>query len=51
MLRRRSADVQVLVGLLRHYVTVLLNSAPKKQPAAAVREQLVGVLKGTSKVR
>lgn len=30
---------QVLVGLLRHYVTLLLNSAPKKQPKAAVREQ------------
>jgi hypothetical protein len=32
---------QVLVGLLRHYVTVLLNSAPKKQPSIAVREQYV----------
>ncbi|KAK4688512.1 ER membrane protein complex subunit 3, partial [Tremellales sp. Uapishka_1] len=31
--------VMVLVGLLRHYVTQLLNSAPKKQPAAVVREQ------------
>ncbi|KAL7421361.1 hypothetical protein Q5752_004246 [Cryptotrichosporon argae] len=31
--------IMVLVGLLRHYVTLLLNSAPKKQPAAAVREQ------------
>lgn len=29
----------VLVGLLRHYVTMLLNSPPKKQPMAAVREQ------------
>ncbi|WOO84955.1 ER membrane protein complex subunit 3 [Vanrija pseudolonga] len=31
--------IMVLVGLLRHYVTLLLNSAPKKQPKAAVREQ------------
>jgi hypothetical protein len=29
------------VGLLRHYVTLLLNSAPKKQPAAVIREQQV----------
>ncbi|ORY20534.1 integral membrane protein DUF106-domain-containing protein, partial [Naematelia encephala] len=29
----------VLIGILRHYVTLLLNNAPKKQPAAAVREQ------------
>lgn len=29
----------VLVGLLRHYVTLLLNSAPKKQPAGLVKEQ------------
>ncbi|WWD21138.1 hypothetical protein CI109_105619 [Kwoniella shandongensis] len=31
--------IMLLVGVLRHYVTQLLNSAPKKQPAAAVREQ------------
>ncbi|RSH95269.1 ER membrane complex subunit 3 [Saitozyma podzolica] len=31
--------IMVLVGILRHYVTVLLNSSPKKQPAAVVREQ------------
>ncbi|WWC91254.1 uncharacterized protein L201_006197 [Kwoniella dendrophila CBS 6074] len=31
--------IMVLVGVLRHYVTLLLNSPPKKQPAAAVREQ------------
>ncbi|WVR09076.1 hypothetical protein IAU60_006137 [Kwoniella sp. DSM 27419] len=31
--------IMVLVGVLRHYVTLLLNSAPKKQAAAAVREQ------------
>lgn len=31
--------IMVLVGLLRHYVTMLLNSPPKKQPVAAVREQ------------
>lgn len=35
----RSKFVQILVGLLRHYVTMLLNSAPKKLPAAEVREQ------------
>ena len=32
-------DSQVLVGLLRHYVTQLINSSPKRQPADAVREQ------------
>ncbi|OCF41936.1 hypothetical protein I317_04238 [Kwoniella heveanensis CBS 569] len=31
--------IMVLVGVLRHYVTLLLNSAPKKQAANAVREQ------------
>jgi len=31
--------VMILVGLLRHYVTILLNSAPKKQPVAVLREQ------------
>ncbi|WRT69019.1 uncharacterized protein IL334_006001 [Kwoniella shivajii] len=31
--------IMVLVGVLRHYVTLLLNSPPKKQLAAAVREQ------------
>lgn len=31
--------VMILVGLLRHYVTALLNTAPKKQPAAVVKEQ------------
>lgn len=30
---------QLLVGVLRHYVTQFLNSAPKKQTAATVREQ------------
>lgn len=35
----RSNLIQILVGLLRHYVTMLLNSAPKKLPAAEVREQ------------
>lgn len=29
----------VLVGILRHYVTVLMTGAPQKQPKAAVREQ------------
>lgn len=32
---------QILVGLLRHYVTLLLQSSPKKQPAAVIREQYV----------
>ncbi|KIR26668.1 hypothetical protein I307_02016 [Cryptococcus deuterogattii 99/473] len=31
--------IMLLVGVLRHYVTQFLNSAPKKQTAAAVREQ------------
>jgi len=31
--------VMILVGLLRHYVTLLLTSAPKKQPSATIREQ------------
>ncbi|WVO15384.1 hypothetical protein L204_103041 [Cryptococcus depauperatus] len=31
--------IMLLAGLLRHYVTQMLNSPPKKQTAAAVREQ------------
>ncbi|KAJ9094159.1 hypothetical protein QFC20_006957 [Naganishia adeliensis] len=31
--------VMILVGLLRHYVTLLLNTPPKKQPASVVKEQ------------
>ncbi|EJD53559.1 transmembrane protein [Auricularia subglabra TFB-10046 SS5] len=31
--------VMVLVGVLRHYVTQLLGTAPKKQPRAQIREQ------------
>ncbi|KDQ20633.1 hypothetical protein BOTBODRAFT_26639 [Botryobasidium botryosum FD-172 SS1] len=31
--------VMILVGILRHYVTLLLVSAPKKQTRAAIREQ------------
>ncbi|KAJ6539232.1 transmembrane protein [Mycena capillaripes] len=31
--------VMILVGILRHYVVILLQSAPKKQPREAVREQ------------
>jgi len=31
--------VMILVGILRHYVTLLLNSPPKKQILAAIREQ------------
>lgn len=30
---------QILVGILRHYVVVLLQSPPKKMPRAAIREQ------------
>ncbi|KAF8165453.1 integral membrane protein DUF106-domain-containing protein [Crassisporium funariophilum] len=31
--------VMILVGILRHYVVILLQSTPKKLPRAAVREQ------------
>ncbi|KAJ8086481.1 hypothetical protein PM082_005304 [Marasmius tenuissimus] len=31
--------VMILVGILRHYVVVLLQSAPKKSTRAAIREQ------------
>ena len=31
--------IQILVGVLRHYVTLLLSSSPAKQKAAAIREQ------------
>jgi len=30
--------VMILTGILRHYVTVILQSAPKKQPSAKIRE-------------
>ncbi|KAH8106106.1 integral membrane protein DUF106-domain-containing protein [Cristinia sonorae] len=30
--------VMILVGILRHYVVLLLQSPPKKQPMAAIRE-------------
>lgn len=36
--------VMVLVGLLRHYVTQLIDTPPKPQPLKAVREQCVGFL-------
>ena len=32
---------QILVGILRHYVVLLLQSAPKKLSRAAIREQCV----------
>lgn len=32
---------QILVGVLRHYVVVLLQSSPSKLPRAAIREQCV----------
>ncbi|CCM04830.1 uncharacterized protein FIBRA_07023 [Fibroporia radiculosa] len=31
--------VMILVGILRHYIVLLLQSPPKKQPRAAIREQ------------
>ncbi|THH33663.1 hypothetical protein EUX98_g544 [Antrodiella citrinella] len=31
--------VMILVGILRHYVVLLLQAAPKKQPRGAIREQ------------
>lgn len=36
-----SFRLQILVGVLRHYVVLLLQSPPKKQPKEAIREQLV----------
>lgn len=30
--------LQILTGILRHYVTVLLQTAPKKQPVPKIRE-------------
>lgn len=33
--------IMLLSGLIRHYVSVLINSPPKKQPLKAVREQSV----------
>ena len=32
-------DPKILVGVLRHYVVVLLQSSPTKLPRAAIREQ------------
>ena len=32
---------KILVGILRHYVTILLTSPPKKLSRAAIREQYV----------
>lgn len=36
-----SIQRQILVGVLRHYVVLLLQSAPKKLSRAAIREQCV----------
>lgn len=36
-----SKVIQILVGILRHYVVLLLQSTPKKQSRAAIREQYV----------
>lgn len=33
--------LQILVGILRHYVVILLQSAPQKLTRAALREQYV----------
>ena len=35
---------QILVGILRHYVVLLLQSTPKKQSRAAIREQCVSFI-------
>jgi hypothetical protein len=35
---------KILVGVLRYYVVVLLQSSPKKLPRAAIREQCVFAL-------
>jgi hypothetical protein len=32
---------KILVGVLRYYVVILLQSSPKKLPRAAIREQCV----------
>lgn len=39
--------LKILVGILRHYVTVLLTSPPKKLSRAAIREQCVLYLSWT----
>lgn len=36
-----SLQHQILVGILRHYVVLLLQSTPKSQSRAAIREQCV----------
>ena len=36
-----SLQRQILVGILRHYVVLLLQSTPKKQSRSAIREQCV----------
>jgi hypothetical protein len=36
-----SLQPQILVGILRHYVVLLLQSTPKKLSRAAIREQCV----------
>jgi hypothetical protein len=33
-----NSSLQILTGILRHYATVLLQSAPKKQPILKIRE-------------
>ena len=38
------ALVKILVGVLRYYVVILLQSPPKKLPRAAIREQCVFAL-------
>jgi Integral membrane protein EMC3/TMCO1-like len=33
--------VMIMVGIIRHYATILLQSAPKPEPLKAIREQYV----------
>ena len=36
--------VMIMVGILRHYATILLQSTPKHESLKAIREQLFPVL-------
>ena len=38
---------KILVGILRHYIVLLLQSPPKKLPRAAIREQYVSLIFNT----
>lgn len=39
--------VMILVGLVRHYITLLINSSPKPQQPEVVRQQRI-ILRGTT---